>query len=189
VRGEIEGSFWDAVHEGIRKGAFRSVESPGDEIARGWTSIDDFDDCEFEGASYVRGSYVALAYRVDTVRVPPRILELAVKKETVKLKEQFDQKRISSGQRRELKERVKETLKRQVFPSIQVYDLVWDTAAAVAYLGTHGTRGRERVEEHFKKCFGLSLVPLIPYLRAEELLGSEAQRQRLEQLKPSSLAP
>ena len=73
IRGEIQGSFWDAVDEGIRRYAFREVEGPGDQVGMGWTSIDDFTDNEFQGASYVRGSYVALSLRVDTARVPPRI--------------------------------------------------------------------------------------------------------------------
>jgi DNA recombination-dependent growth factor C len=189
IRGEIQGSFWEAVDEGIRRYAFREVEGPGDQVGMGWTSIDDFTDNEFQGASYVRGSYVALSLRVDTARVPPRILEIHYKQEAVKMLEQTGQQRLSSGQRRELKEQLKESLKRKMLPAIQVFDLVWDTARAVVYFGSLGVKARERVEELFKKSFGLTLIPLIPYLRAEEILADASERGVLEKLTPSSLAP
>lgn len=189
IRGEIQGSFWDAVDEGIRKYAFREVDGPGDQVGMGWTSIDDFTDDEFHGASYVRGSYVALSLRVDTARVPPRILEIHYKQEAVKMLGQTGQQRLSSGQRRELKEQLKESLKRKMLPAIQVFDLVWDTARAVVYFGSLGVKARERVEELFKKSFGLTLIPLIPYIRAEEILTDASERGVLEKLTPSSFAP
>jgi DNA recombination-dependent growth factor C len=189
VRGEIEGSFWDAVDEGVRKGAFREIDSPGDELGMGWVSIEDFTDIGFGGASYVRGNYIALSLRVDTVRVPPRILEIHVKQETRKVLDQSGRQRLSSAQRREIKERVKESLKKQAFPSIQVFDMIWDTSKAVLYLGSHAVKPRERFEDHFKKSFGLTLIPLLAYVRAEELLEGRLEKQILEKLKPCSMAP
>ncbi|MBI4962860.1 MAG: recombination-associated protein RdgC [Desulfomonile tiedjei] len=189
VRGELAGSFWDSVDEGVRKGAFREIDTTGDEVGMGWVAMEDFAANDFKGASYLRGNYVALSLRIDTVRVPPRILEIQVRKESAKLLEESGRQRLSSAQRRELKERVKETLKRQVFPSIQVFDLIWDTSKSVAYFGSHSVKARDRMEGHFKKCFGLTLVPLIPYIRATELLTEKSQQLVLEQLKPCSMAP
>ncbi|MEI8181746.1 MAG: recombination-associated protein RdgC [Desulfomonile sp.] len=187
VRGNVEGSFWEVIDQGVRNGAFKTVESSSLEVGFGWVSIDDFTDNEFRGASYARGNYAALALRVDTVRVPARVIELNFKKESKKLLEETGRRRLSSSQRVELKDRLKEKLKTQVFPSIQVFDLIWDTAGAVAYFGSHSVKAREHVETHFKKSFGLTLVPLIPYLRAEQLLKDKAERQFLEKLKPSAM--
>jgi DNA recombination-dependent growth factor C len=189
AKGEMEGSFWDSVEAGVKSGAFKPVESPGDEIGVGWTTLEDFTDAEFRGSSYVRGNYVALSLRVDTVRVPARVLEMEFKKESRKLMEQLGTKRLSSGQRRELKERLKETMRKQVFPSIQTFDLIWDTAKAVVYFGSHSVKARERMEGHFKKSFGLTLVPLLAFLRGGELLASNAEKEALEQLKPCSMMP
>ena len=189
VRGEIEGSFWDAVDEGIRKGAFREIETTSDEIGMGWTSMEDFTDHVFKGASYVRGNYVALSLRIDAVRVPPRVLEIHLKKEAGKMAEQAGGRRLSAAERRDLKERLKESLRKQVFPSIQVYDLIWDTVNATVYFGSQSPRAQERVEQHFKKCFGLTLVPLIAFIRAEEMLDGKTEAQRLETLKPSIMMP
>jgi DNA recombination-dependent growth factor C len=189
VRGEMSGSFWDAIEEGVKKGAFKHIESPGDEVGIGWVSIDDFTDFQFRGASYARGNYIALSLRIDSVRVPPRILEIHIKQETRKLLEESGQQRLSSTQRRELKERVKETLKKQVFPSIQIFDLIWDTTKSVVYYGSLSVKARDRVETHFKKYFGLMLVPVLAYIRAEELLEGRLETQILENLKPSIMAP
>lgn len=189
VQGEVTGSFWDSVDEGVKKGAFREIDTAGDEVGMGWVALEDFTDRDFKGASYLRGNYVALSLRVDTIRVPPRILEIHVRKESAKILEESGNQRLSSSQHRELKERLKETLKHQVFPSIQVFDLIWDTSKAVAYFGTHALKARDRVENHFKKCFGLTLAPLIPYIRATELLQAKSEQQWLEKLKPCSMAP
>jgi DNA recombination-dependent growth factor C len=189
VKGEIEGSFWEAVEAGVKGGAFREVQTSGDEVGMGWASIDDFTDGQFSGASYLRGNYVAMSLRIDTVRVPPRILEIQLKKESRKKLEESGQRRLSSAQRRELKENLKESLRRQVFPSIQIYDLIWDTARAVIYFGSHAVKARERMEAHFKKCFGLTLVPLLPYIRGEELLEGKTEGHLLEKLKPCVMAP
>jgi hypothetical protein len=189
VKGEIQGSFWDTVHEGVKRNSFRTTDQPGELIGFGWTSIDDFDDYRFEGASYVRANYVALSFRIDTVRVPPRVLETELKKERRKLLERTGQKRISTNQLRELKEGLKESLKSRVLPSIQVFDLVWDTTGAVAYLAALSVRARERVEDHFKKSFGLTVTPLVPFIRGMELLSGEVDRNRLDQLKSCIMAP
>jgi hypothetical protein len=186
VRGEIEGPFWESVDEGIRRGAFKRGDSDGDEVGIGWTSIDDFTDAAFDGAGYVRGTYVALSLRVDTARIPAKLLEMQFKVESRKLLEERGQKRLSSAQSRELKEILKERLRSQVLPSIQVFDLIWNTADATLYFGTLGVKPRERMEAHFKKSFGLTLLPIIPYLRAEELLGE--RKQLLEGVSACSMA-
>lgn len=189
VRGEIEGSFWDAVGEGIRQYAFREIEGPGEEVGLGWASIEDFTDTDFQGASYIFGSYVAVSLRLDTVRVPPKILEIHFKLESKKVLERSGRQRLSASQKRELKDNLKESLKKQVFPSVQVFDLIWDTTRSVVYFGSLGIKARERVEDHFKKSFGLSLVPLIPYMRAEEILSEKSDRELLEKLTPSLMVP
>jgi DNA recombination-dependent growth factor C len=187
VKGEPEGSFWDVVDQGVKKGAFRYTETTGDELGIGWTSLEDFTDTEFRDAHYVRGNFVALSLRIDSVRVPARILDLELRKETRKLLQELGLKRLSSSRRRELKERVKESLKKVAFPTIQTFDFIWDTSESLVYFGAHAVKARERMEDHFKKYFGLTLIPLLAFLRARELLKSNADLDRLEQLKPCSM--
>ncbi len=189
VRGEVGGNFWETIHEGVKTGKFRQFESQSDELGMGWTSIDDFTDTDFQRSSYLIGNYLTLSLRIDTVRVPPRILEMQYKKELRRVMDESGSQRVSSGQKRDLKERLKEALKKQVFPSIQVYDLIWDTGKAVVYFGSHSIKARLRFEEHFKKCFGLTVIPLLAYIRADELLAGHLNRQLLDQIKPSSMVP
>ncbi len=189
VRGEIEGSFWEAVDAGIKRGAFKEIQTSGDIAGMGWASIDDFTDSQFTEASYLRGNSVALSLRIDTVRVPPRIIEIQLKKESRKKLEESGQRRLSSAQRRELKECLKESLRRQVFPSIRIHGLIWNTSRALVYFGSHSFMAREIVEAHFKKCFGLTLVPLLAYIRAEEMLDGKPERHLLENIEPCVMAP
>lgn len=174
VKGDVDGSFWDSIHEGIQRYRFRSTgDGFNDIIGKGWVSIADFTDTGLEGTSYAFSNYVALSFRVDTVRVPARTLEIRVREASKVALEVTGQKRLTAAQRREIKEDARQVLRKEIVPSIQVYDLVWNTATATAYITTHSTKARELVEDHFKKSFGLTLVPLIPYLRAEETLDKE----------------
>ncbi len=189
VRGELEGAFRESIEDGLKRGAFREVESSGDMVGMGWTSIDDFTDSRFENSAHVIGSYVLFSLRVDSVRVPPRILEIQYRTESKKILEETGKRRLSSSQRRELREQIKESLKQRAFPSIQVFDLIWNTSDGIVYFGTHGVRARERMEDLFKKSFGLTLAPAIPYIKAQQILIDEADKKRLEELKPCSMAP
>ena len=44
TKGDIQSSFWDAVDSGVQSGLFRDIESPGELIGLGWTSIEDFSE-------------------------------------------------------------------------------------------------------------------------------------------------
>jgi DNA recombination-dependent growth factor C len=189
VKIEGEPPSWEVIHEGVRMGSFKEIESSGDIVAIGWTSVEDFTDTEFARGTYTAAEYVTLAFRIDSVRVPAKALELHTRTETRKLLEQTGRTRLSSAQRRELKESVQEKLRKQMLPNIQVFDLLWNTNDGIVYFGTHGIKARERMEDHFKKCFGPSLIPLIPYLRAEEMLTDAADRRRLEELRPAIMTP
>ena len=187
VKGELEGSFWDAVDDGVKKGAYKEYES-GDVVAIGWTSIEDFTDSEFQRSSYAYGSYVALGLRIDTIRVPSKILEVHFKAESRKLLQETGRRRLSNAQSREIKEALRERLKQSMLPSIQVFEMMWHTNEGIVYFGSHSIKARERFEDHFKKSFGLNLRPLIPYVRAQELLDTTSQKL-LEDVQPCIMVP
>ncbi len=189
VKGEVEGSFWDVVNEGVLRGAFKPIESSGDDIGFGWTSVDDFMDVEFRGSPYVRANYIALSLRIDAIRVPARVLEMEFKRESRKLMDEMGVRRLGSRRRKELRDNLREALRQRVFPSIQTYDFIWDTTRSVLYFSALSVKARERLEDHFKKCFGLSLVPLLSYLRAQELLTTEKDKVALDELTPCSMIP
>lgn len=188
IKGRIDGHFWEAVDDGLKRGAFREIETTGDVVAEGWTSIDDFADATLESAAYVRGEYAAWAFRQDTARVPAKILDMQFRKESRKILEQSQRRRLSRAQAGELKEQLKEQLRKQVLPSIQTVDIVWNTNDGVVYVCTHAIKARERIEELFKKSFGLTIIPLIPYLRAQEILQDSDKQKLLESLIPCSMA-
>jgi hypothetical protein len=173
VRGEVEGNFWEAVAAGVKQGAYRTAQTPGELVGEGFVSQSDFTECRSPGIHAVYGNYVVLGFRIDRARISSRILEMELRDQTKKQLEISGQQRLSSAQHRELKQTIKEKLYSQPFPavSIQVHDLVWDTAEGLLYFTSTSQKAREELERWFKHCFGLTLTPLIPYLRAEELAG------------------
>lgn len=189
VHGDTEGSFWDAVDEGVRRGMFKEADTDGDVVGIGWTSIDDFTDTGFEGASYARGNYVGLGFRVDTVRVPGKMVEARFKRESREMLKETGKRRLTASQGRELKDRIKADLKKRSLPSIQVNDLVWNISDHTLYFGNLSLKTRERMEDHFRSCFGLGLRPLVPYVRALEMIKDDHGVALLEGIGPSVVAP
>ena len=183
VDGTIEGSFWDAVDSGVHAGAFKDGTN-GDRRGFGWVSSQDFTDTSFAGTSYVHDDLIALSLRIDTVKVPGRLIELKLRERTKEVLEVTGQRRLSVAQRRELKDQIKEALSSQALLNIQVHDLVWNTGESVVYLASLSQQVREDVQSHFKTCFGIKIVPLIPYSRAVEMMPA-ADRHRLEALSPT----
>jgi DNA recombination-dependent growth factor C len=185
VNGEIDRAFNLAVEAGIQAHAFKQIDSPDvDIVGFGWVSQGDFSDTSFDNAMMLMPAIVALSLRIDTVRIPSRTLELALKEATENVLRETGQSRLSSAQRRELKERVRETLRKKTLPTIQVHDIVWDVTNRVLYLTSISRNVMNHVESLFKKSFpGLTLTPLIPYIRAEETLADE-MLERLQDLKP-----
>lgn len=171
VNGEIVAEFWALVEAGIGDNAFKKIDNPdGDIVGFGWVSQSDFTDTSFPDAMMITASIVRLSLRIDTSRIPSRTLELALKDATETVLTETGQARLSSAQRRELKERVRETLRKKTLPTIQVHDIVWDVPNRVLYLASISRKVMDHVESLFKKSFpGFPLTPLIPYIRAEEL--------------------
>lgn len=186
LKEQVKGQFWEYVEFGVKRGAYKEMETSTDVVAIGWTSIDDFTSYDFENASYIFANYVALCLRVDTVTVPSKVVELHFRQQRAKLLKERGQNKLSAAQSRDLKDQVKETLKKQMLPSVNLFDVVWNTAEDLVYFTNLGVKARERFEDHFRKSFGLTLIPLIPYIRGFEILGEE-EGPALESLQPSSL--
>jgi DNA recombination-dependent growth factor C len=187
VNGEIERAFSLAVEAGIQTHAFKQIDSPdGDIVGFGWVSQSDFSDTSFDNAIMLMPDIVALSLRIDTVRIPSRTLELALKDATETVLTETGQTRLSSAQRRELKDRVRETLRKRTLPTIQVHDIVWDVPNRVLYLASISRKVMDHVESLFKKSFpGFPLTPLIPYIRAEELHQWDGVLDQLKNLTPT----
>ncbi len=186
VEGELPEGFKDFLDRRIRRNLFQEIDDSTAELSVGWVSAHDFLDTRLEFASYALDPYVVLGLRLDRRRVPSSTLKKYWRREMDQAKAYGEGRALSRPQREELKEKARLDLLRRIPPTTQMAEVCWDTSRGQVLFCATGKSARELFEEHFRKSFGLTLTPEIPYLLAQSLLPPQAH-SALEQAQPLSL--
>jgi recombination associated protein RdgC len=120
-------------------------------------------DTQFEYANYSVGDYLAFAFRLDRKSVPPSLLKirfLEAEKKTLATK---SKKFLSKGEKEEIKERIHLDLLNKTFPVPSFFDVCWSLSQNWVVFGSFSPKVTEEFEKLFKKCFNLTLSPLVPW--------------------------
>jgi DNA recombination-dependent growth factor C len=187
IRGVPPDGFRDFLDEAIRANLFQSIDETADEQSVGWVSPHDFLDTSMEFAAYALDPYVVLGLRVDRRKVPGSTLNKYWRLEMDKARSMRDGRALARHEREELKEKALLRLMTRMPPATGFTEVCWDTARGEVVLYSASKATREIFEDLFHRSFGLNLVPLIPYLLAQDLLPSKI-KAALEQAQPLGLA-
>jgi DNA recombination-dependent growth factor C len=173
----------------ILRHAFREIDEAGDaEISVGWVDILDALDNRFEGESYFRGGYIAMALRMDVRKVPPRALAWHCRAAESEIRRREGRAFLPRARRREIRDQVRARLLRRAIPVSSAYDVVWNPSARVVALGSLSRKACEALVDLFRRTFDLRLMPMFPYqLSLAAVSGVAGAAQRLEALVPSDL--
>jgi DNA recombination-dependent growth factor C len=147
----------------MKRFAFRELPLAGEEKTSGWTSVENVLDTQFEYANYSVGDYLAFAFRLDRKSVPPSLLKvrfLEAEKKTLAAK---SKKFLSKGEKEEIKERIHLDLLNKTFPVPSFFDVCWSLSQNWVVFGSLSPKVTEEFEKLFKKCFNLTLSPLVPW--------------------------
>jgi recombination associated protein RdgC len=159
----LPGNFNDFLHRQMKRFAFRELPLAGEEKTSGWTSVENVLDTQFEYANYSVGDYLAFAFRLDRKSVPPSLLKirfLEAEKKTLAAK---SKKFLSKGEKEEIKERIHLDLLNKTFPVPSFFDVCWSLSQNWVVFGSLSPKVTEEFEKLFKKCFNLTLSPLVPW--------------------------
>ena len=159
----LPGNFNDFLHRQMKRFAFRELPPAGEEKTSGWTSVENVLDTQFEYANYSVGDYLAFAFRLDRKSVPPSLLKirfLEAEKKTLAAK---SKKFLSKGEKEEIKERIHLDLLNKTFPVPSFFDVCWSLSQNWVVFGSLSPKVTEEFEKLFKKCFNLTLSPLVPW--------------------------
>jgi DNA recombination-dependent growth factor C len=187
VGGRLPEGFKDFLDQAIRSNLFLEIDDTADEQSVGWVSPYDFLDTKLEYAAYALDPYVALGLRVDRRRVPGAILNKYWRLEMDKAKAMRDGRALARHEREELKEKAHLRLMTRIPPATSFSEMCWDTARGEVILYAAAKSTREIFEDLFHRSFDLNLIPLIPYLLAQDLLPAQG-KAALEQAQPLGLA-
>ena len=107
IAGALPDHFPDFFNERIRRYAFQTVWRTTDEMAAGWTSLENCLDTDFPYASYAQGRYMLFSLRIDRKSVAPSLLRLRILEAERKQLAESGQKKLYREQREAIRESVR----------------------------------------------------------------------------------
>jgi len=139
----------------------------------GWVNIMDAFDNQFTGREFFVGPYLALAWRVDSRRVPSKALRRYSRQAEDKVKSLEGLEYLSKSRRHEIKEGVMVQLLKRAIPQTKTYDMAWNLDTGLILFGSSSSRVCGEFTEFFFNTFDLNLIPIFPYLLALQELEKE----------------
>lgn len=169
--------FWISA---LEKGAFVGRKLELDDENTGWSVMGDELATDFSLANAILGKFVIFSFRRDRIQVPSSLLNLHVKHRVREHLEAEGMDTIGKQQRAEIKEKVLEELVERTPTSIQVVQVMVDTARAEVYLASTSEKVAELMEALFRQSFDLDFQPSNFVAMAHQLLDEIAFEKVLD---------
>jgi len=186
VEGVLKNPLMDSVLDGLKKNTIAEIDQDVLEMTAGWTSTNRPFFPDFEGSSFVIGPYFIFSLRIDSKRVPSKVIQKYVALEIAKKLRESGREYLSREEKRMIKDNVTNMLYRLVPAVPDIVDLIWDHEARQVLFFSNRKSANETVETLFLKSFSLTLVRIFPYTSALMDAGlSDSQKDVLTGLSPT----
>ncbi len=166
VEGTLKSPVMEKVLEGLKHNTIADIDQEPVETSAGWTSTNQPFFPDFEGSSFVLGPHFIFSLRIDTKRVPTKVVQKYVAMETKKKLIESGREYISREEKKMLKDHVINMLYRRVPAVPSIYDLIWNHETGSVWFFSSLKGANETVETLFLKSFNLTLVRLFPFTSA-----------------------
>ena len=184
VDGGLDGSVHETVYQRLKQRSIPNIEDDGSEAVVGWTSFENPYSPDFEGYSFVFGTYMVFPLRIDKKSIPPKLVRKHCTLEVDKRLAATGRRYLSANEKKAVKEHVVLTLSRRIPATPNIYDVVWDYKDASVWFFSNLKSANEALETLFIKSFGLHLIRLFPYTMADLIAGlSDGERDLLLKLE------
>jgi recombination associated protein RdgC len=181
VEGSLADNFPDNVEERIEKFTFREIEegSPK-ELSFGWVSMEN----PFIGAltqeNYYKNGYVVMSMRIDKKTIPSRTLKSFILKEEHKRLKGLNKERLSSKEKKDIKEAITVKLLQKALPASSNYDFLWNLNTSTVLFFASGDNINNTFIELFEETFQMQLIKMSPFSMA---LARGIEQQSIVALK------
>ena len=189
ILGELEKPVIETVYDGLARHSIQEIDGDQQEKSVGWTSLENPYMPDFEGSSFVIGSYFAFSMRLDKKSIPAKTINKHYAVEMTKVLERSGREHLSRNEKKGLKDNVVNSLSLRIPATPNVYDVLWHLEESWLWFFTNLKAANEALEALFKESFGVNLVRLFPYTHADLKAGlSDADRDILMNLSPTPFA-
>ena len=164
VEGSPPDDYFERYPERIAQHAFRGInENSLDERSAGWVDIMDNFNSRFGGMEFFREPYIALSFRLDVKRVPPKALKQYCRQAELEVMASEELQYLTKGRKQDIKDAVSGTLLKRVLPVSNTYDMLWNLQTGALLFGCVQSKICDEFTEFFHNTFGLFLTAVIPY--------------------------
>ena len=187
VEGKLEKPVLETIAKCLKKNVIRDDDA-SDRIV-GWTSFDRPFNPDFEGSSFLIGTYFVFSLRIDKKTVPRSLIKKECALETVRRLAATGRKYLSRDEKRMVKEHVTSALTLRIPATPNVHDLIWNHEESFLWFFSTLKSANEELETLFFRSFQLPVIRLFPYTTADLVMGlSGAQRDILLKLSATVFA-
>lgn len=164
------------LKDALVEAAFKPLPDTGEtDRSSGFVELSDPDATAFEGADLVFDGWLCVRFRTDTIRVPAALLKQKLEAWAKAYEAEHDRP-PPKGQKKEQKELLLKSLRRQAFPISRTVDLSWKLETGEIWIWTHSPKQNDEITAAFEDAFRLHLRRLGPQHLAEESVGEKAAR-------------
>ena len=183
VEGKLEGPVLETMAKCLKKNVIPEADDDISDKTMGWTSFDKPFNPNFEGSSFVIGTYFVFSLRIDKKIVPSSVIKKHCEMEAARRLAETGRQYLSRDERRMIKEHVISALTLRIPATPNVYDLIWNYEESTLWFFSTLKSANEELETLFFKSFQLPLIRLFPYTAADIAMGlSDTQRDIIVKL-------
>jgi DNA recombination-dependent growth factor C len=171
VKGKLPEPLLENVRDCLKQNTIREIDHEPMEKSAGWTSFESPFKPDFEGSPLVYGTHMIFALRIDTKKVPGKVLAKQVNMETARRLAKSDRKVLSKSEKAQLKDEILHRLLQRMPATPNVYDVLWNYEAGSLWFFSNLKAANEELEALFAKTFKLSVIRMFPYTMADLSCG------------------
>lgn len=167
VKDPLPEGWQDTFQEKIVKFTCKPVTAETEEERTvGWCNAAFLLDLDLVPEKWHFNEYIILGLRVDAIAVPGPLLKLYTEREIRRIQQEQGREEINRYEKAEIKERVKMDLKRKVFPSYKMVDMVWNVEQGVMRFWSTNEKLNLEFCELFEETFDIAPIPDTAYTAA-----------------------
>lgn len=166
VDGQLDDPVIDTIATGLKKNIITDIDGNPSDRAVGWSSFQDPFKPDFEGSSFIIGTSIVFALRIDKKSIPNKMVQKHVAVESARRLQELGRDFLSANEKKMIKDHVINQLSLKMPATPNVYDVVWQYETGDLWFFSNLKSANEELETLFIKSFGVSLVRSIPYTMA-----------------------
>lgn len=187
VDGRLSEPIIETVANGLIKHTISDIDHEALDKAAGWTSFDSPYQPNFEGSSFVIGSYFVFSLRIDKKSISVKIVNKLYAVQVAKKLAESGRQYLSKEEKKQLKDAVIHALLVKIPATPNSYDVIWKYEQGELWFFSTQKAANETLESLFSTSFKLNLIRLFPYTSGMLTAGlNEMQLDRLSAVSPIS---